>query len=268
MVSFRGASADAYAALEGRLAAVPATAAAQAADDLFGVADALRSEGTLRRFATDQSVVGEARTGVVRDVFTGKIGAEALDVVGDAAGRRWTKARDLADALEQLGVVASVRSVGDDADRLVDELFTVRRLVTEHSDLRNALSDPVRSAADKGALVADLLSGRSLDATVQLVRQALSGSHRTVVAALEDYERVAADARGENVATVHVAAALQDSEQQRLAAALTRQYGRPIHLNVVVDAGVLGGIRVEIGDDVIDGTVASRLDDARRKIAG
>jgi F-type H+-transporting ATPase subunit delta len=41
-----------------------------------------------------------------------------------------------------------------------------------------------------------------------------------------------------------------------------------VHLNVVVDPEVIGGIRVEIGDDVIDGTVSSRLDDAGRKLAG
>jgi F-type H+-transporting ATPase subunit delta len=49
---------------------------------------------------------------------------------------------------------------------------------------------------------------------------------------------------------------------------LARQYDRPVHLNVVVDPDVIGGIRVEIGDDVIDGTVVSRLDDARRRLAG
>ena len=65
-----------------------------------------------------------------------------------------------------------------------------------------------------------------------------------------------------------VARALSASDQERLAAALTRQYGRPVHLNIVIDPEVLGGLRVEIGDDVIDGTVVSRLDDARRKIAG
>ena len=57
-------------------------------------------------------------------------------------------------------------------------------------------------------------------------------------------------------------------DAQRLQDALARQYGRPVHLNVVVDPEVIGGIRVEIGDDVIDGTVASRLDDARRRLAG
>lgn len=268
MVSFRGASADGYAAVADRVGAVPQAEAAATADDLFAVAQTLRGEGTLRRFATDQSIASEARQGVVRDVFSGKVGAEALDVLGVAASRRWTRSRDLADALEQAGVVSAVRSAGEEVDRLVDELFAVRRTVTEHSDLRNALSDPVRSSADKSALVAGLLSGKALEATVQLVRQAISGSHRTIVVALEEYESVAADVRGQGVATVHVAAPLSDADQQRLASALSSQYGRPVHLNVVVDPAVLGGIRVEIGDDVIDGTVASRLDDARRKIAG
>ncbi|MBU2696776.1 F0F1 ATP synthase subunit delta [Pimelobacter sp. 30-1] len=268
MVSFRGASAEAMATLTDQLGGVAEGSAARVADDLFAAAAGIRSEGTLRRFVTDQSVPAQAREGVVRDVFSGKVDPAALQVLATAAGQRWTRARDLADALEQLGVVASVRSVGLQASTLVDELFGVRQLVTANHDLRNALSDPSRTVADKAGLVETLLGGRTLPATVQLTRQALSGSYRTVVAALEDYERTAAQVNGEGVATVHAARPLDPAVQHRLAAALTQQYGRPVHLNVLVDATVVGGLRVEIGDDVIDGTVASRLDDARRKIAG
>jgi F-type H+-transporting ATPase subunit delta len=53
-----------------------------------------------------------------------------------------------------------------------------------------------------------------------------------------------------------------------MADVLGRQYHTTVHLNVVVDPDVLGGVRVEIGDEVIDGTIASRLDDARRSLAG
>jgi F-type H+-transporting ATPase subunit delta len=41
-----------------------------------------------------------------------------------------------------------------------------------------------------------------------------------------------------------------------------------VHLNVVVDPAVMGGVRVEIGDEVIDGTVAGRLTEAGRLLAG
>ncbi len=67
---------------------------------------------------------------------------------------------------------------------------------------------------------------------------------------------------------MRVARELPDGDLQRLQGALARQYDRPVQLNVVVDPEVVGGVKVEIGDDVIDGTVASRLDDARRRLAG
>jgi F-type H+-transporting ATPase subunit delta len=89
-----------------------------------------------------------------------------------------------------------------------------------------------------------------------------------VGAAIHEYQKVAAGVHGEGVAKVRTARALSDDERTRLQRGLASQYDRPIHLNVVVDPAVLGGIRVEIGDDVIDGTVAARLADARRKLAG
>ena len=268
MASFRSASADAVAALTDQLGAVAESSAAKVGGELFSVAGTLRSEGTLRRFVTDQSVAPEARKGLVHQVFSAHVDAVTLDLVSEAAARKWSQPRDVADALEQVGVIAVVRSVGLQSSALVDELFSVRELVNDNSELRNALSDPSRSLADRSGLVDTLLGTKVQPATIQLIHQALFGSYRTVGAALEDYEAIAAGVQGEGVATVRVARPLKDADQQRLSAALTRQYGRPVHLNVVVEPEVLGGLRIEIGDDVIDGTVSSRLDDARRKIAG
>ena len=57
---------------------------------------------------------------------------------------------------------------------------------------------------------------------------------------------------------------LADEERARLAAGLAAIYGGTVHVNTVVDPGVMGGIKVEIGDEVIDGTVIRKLDAARR----
>ncbi len=268
--AMRGASADALAALtsdlESRLRS--GADASRIGDDLFTVSSVLRAEAALRRVATDASVDAAAKAGLVGQIFGGRVDQNTLDLLGSAVGRRWTVSRDLADALEHLGEVAVVRSAGDDSGRLADELFEYGQTVNDNPSLRDALSDPSRSQHDKAGLVRSLLGGRALPATVTLAQQALTGSYRTVAAALTTYQQVAASVHDERVATVRVAHPLSDADRQRLSDALARQYDRRIHLNVVVDPGVIGGIKVEVGDDVIDGTVANRLDEARRSLAG
>ena len=269
----RGASAEAYDTLAGRLASTLSSGSASGYDvarDLFGVAAVLRSEPSLRRVLTDVSVGSSAKSGLVRQVFGGQLTDGALDVVAEAAAQRWAAMRDLGDSLEQLAVVAVVRAAEADgeADAVEEQLFVVERLVADNPGLRDALADPARSVEDKQHLLRGLLEGRAARGTIQLVEQSVSGTHRTVGLAIEAYQRTAASERDRVVALVRVARPLSDTESERLKAALTRQYSRQVDLNVLVDPSVLGGVRVEVGDDVIDGTVASRLDGARRKLAG
>lgn len=275
-MDFRGASADAVAALTEELLALISglavsaspEAAAKAADTLFEVSQTLRAEAALRRFVTDASVPQEAKTGLVGELFGGKVDATGLGVVESAVKHRWTHAGDLSDAVERLSEIAAVRSAGGEAKRLADELFAVQQAVQETPELRDALSDPARTTEDKAALVDTLLGGKALPATVTLTKQALAGTYRTASAALGEYQKVAASVADEGTAVVRVAAPLSEAETTRLAAALARKYGREVHLNVVVDPAVVGGIKVSIGDDVIDGTVSSRLEGAQRALAG
>ncbi|GEP34497.1 hypothetical protein NSZ01_22650 [Nocardioides szechwanensis] len=269
-MSVRGASAEAGAGLRDQLGQVknPGTSLGQ---DLFGVAAVLRSEPALRRLATDVSTDSSAKSGLMRSIFEGKIEEAALDLVADAVSRRWTATRDLADTLEQLGVIAVVRSVGTkaaDTTRLSDELFVIGQTINDNPELRTALGDPARSVEDKRTLLRSLLEGKVLPEALALAEQALSGAYRTVGLAIADYQKIAASVHEESVAKVRVAQGLSDADRTRLQRALSKQYGREVHLNVTVDPALLGGMRVEIGDDVIDGTVAARIDEARRKLAG
>ena len=268
----RGASAESLATLTETLGSSVASGADAAAlgDHLFGASAVLRREPGLRRVATDTSVAPEAKGNLVRDVFRERLDSASLELVAKAASLRWARARDLGDALEQLGVIAVVKGADNagHADALEEELFGFGRIVTENPDLRDALSDPARSTEDKRALVRGLLEGRATAATIRLAEQSVDGSHRTVSVAIEEYQKVAAAHRDRVVATVRVATELSDGDKQRLERALSGQYDREVHLNVVVDPEIIGGMKVEIGDEVIDGTVASRLDDARRRLAG
>ena len=265
----RGASAEAMATLTDQLGK-PATLAdaATIGDELFSIADLLRGNAALRRFATDASLEAQAKQGFARQAFEGKMSAASLGIVETAFGHRWTSQRDLADVLERLSEIAIAKSTGAKAGQLADELFGVGRLLADNPELRDALANPGRSVDDRLALVDTVLGGQVLPATATLTKQALAGTYGTLTASLEVYRSIVADTVGEGVATVRVAQPLADKERERLRESLSQQYGREIHINEVVDPDVIGGIRVDIGDDVIDGTVAGRLDDARRRLVG
>jgi F-type H+-transporting ATPase subunit delta len=267
----RGSSADALATLVEELAArADEGEPGRIADDLFAVAGLLRQSPTLRRVATDVSVAAKAKSDVLRGLVQDQIDPASMDLLDKAVGLRWSATRDLADALDHLAVIAVVKDAerAGHADAVEDELFEFSRVVEENSELRDALSDRTRSLDDKRQLVRTLLEGKAGPPTIRLVEQALTGTFRTVTLALEAFRKIAAEHRNRLVAVVRVADDLDDSEVQRLESALSDQYGRPVHVNVRRDPHVIGGVKVEIGDDVIDGTVATRLDEARRRLAG
>ncbi|RNL80019.1 F0F1 ATP synthase subunit delta [Nocardioides marmorisolisilvae] len=267
-----GSSGASVARMNDELSAVIGGGADGAAlgDGLLAAAAVLRDQVALRRAVTDPSTESEAKSGLARSVFGSHLDGKVLDLVAGAAGSRWGSSRDLPEALEKLGVTAIVKGADSagEGDRLEDELFAFGRAVVENPDLRSALSDPARSVADKQGLVAALLDGKAASATVRLAREAVTGTHGTVTKALEEYSRTAAGARQRLVATVRVASALTAEQSTRLAAALGKENARPVHLNTVVDPSVVGGIHVEIGDFVVDGSISARVDDARRQVAG
>jgi F-type H+-transporting ATPase subunit delta len=269
--SLRGPSAEALSVLEKQLGSdlgdVGSRKASEVGTNLFELARVLRQEPRLRRALTDVSADPSAKAELATALFSGKVDDIATGLVAKAAEQRWTATHDLPDVLERLGVERLVRSA-EDPGRIADELFAVERMLHSAPELRIALADPARSVADKQGLLESLLSGKTLAATARLVELAVSGSHRTVGLALADYQRIAASVQDGRVATVRTARQLTDAEVRRLEAALKRQYHRTVHLNMVVEPDLIGGLRIEIGDDVIDGSVANRLDDARRRLVG
>jgi F-type H+-transporting ATPase subunit delta len=264
----RGASAEARKELLQREGGSPTLdESAVLGEQLLAMAEVLRHEPALRRLCTDGSVEGEAKAGLAGEVFSGKVTDQALDIARNAVQRRWTSPRDLADVLEELGIQALVRSSGAKSSEVSDELFAVAQLIEANRDLRETLSDPTRADDDKCGLLDAMFGGKVLPATVRLVRQAERSEH-PIGRALLEIERIVAGVQEELLAVVRTAKPLGDAETARLVEALGKAYDANVHLHVVEDPSLIGGLRVEIGDDVIDGTLASRLDDARRRLAG
>lgn len=253
-------------ALDGVLDARRADAAL--AEDLFALADAIAGQPALRRALTDPSTPDEARAGLAGALFGSRVGADATAVAAEAARLRWTSASALAAALERQGVRALLQTAHDagELDEVEDQLFKVERLVAAHPDLRATLADR-RTALDARAdLLGGLLQGRVLPVTLRLARRAVAARERTFHLTVEAYLKTAADLRARAVATVEVARPLSDDQLHRLTEALRRQVGRDVKVRVVVDPTVLGGARVRLGHEVIEGTVSGRLHDAHRRL--
>lgn len=259
---------------EARLSALDALLDDQRADesvaeDLFSVVDALSEQSALRRALTDPTTPDEARAQLVGALFTGRIGDEALRVLSEAAKLRWGTSGALAHALERQGVRALLIAAHRDGvlDDVEDELFRIGRVVESDRRLRAALADRRVALDPRADLIGGLVAGRARPATLRLARRAVAARERTFDRTLEGYLTVAAELRRRAIATVTVARPLTADQYDRLQAALSRQVGREVTLHVVVDANVIGGVRVSLGDEVIDGTVAGKLHDAERKLA-
>ena len=269
----QGTSRGSLASAQERLQTLLTTAGTDRAavgDALFAVTGVLDSSTSLRRALTDPSRDGEAKAGLVVRLLQGKVEGSVVDLVAGLARSRWARSRDLADAVELLAVTAEVSSAQErgELDRVEDELFRFRRTVDGDPALRSALTDRTAPGASKAELVSRLLEGKVSAATLRLAREAvLAGRGLRLDAVLTTYGEIAAKRREQLVAHVVVALPLEQAHRERLSAALRRQYGRDVHLNVDVDPDVLGGIRVEIGDEVLDGTISRRLDDARRRLS-
>jgi F-type H+-transporting ATPase subunit delta len=270
----RGASRASLLAARERLETVtrdPAVDLARVGDELFGVLELLDREPRLRRTLSDPARAREARAGLVRVLLESRVSAAALDLMETIARGRWSSPGDLTDAVEMIAVEAVVAAAERDGrlDDVEDELFRFVRIVDATPALRQALSDRAAPAESKRELVRSLLGDRAASATTRLVTQAaLAPRGRTMEKILHDYGQVAAARRDRLVASVRVAAPLAADQRDRLAAALRRIYGHEVHLDIDVDPDVLGGGQVTIAGESADGTIASRLHEARRRLAG
>ena len=253
------------------LAAV-VTGAPRAADmaalpsDLFAVVDALDSSVTLRRALTDPSTPESGRRQLAHNLLDGKVSKVAVNIVEEAVALRWGGGRALSDALERQGVRAQLLVAEREGtlEETEDELFRFARMVESTPQVRDGLGDRGIDLAGRRQLVEDLLRGRASETTIVLAKRAVAARERTFAHTMEGFVALAAAQKNRVVATVRVARPLTADERARLQTALSSQVGRDVLLQEVIDEGVLGGIRVELGDEVIEGTVAARLEQARR----
>lgn len=241
------------------------------ARELFAAVDVIDNNATLRRALADPTRTPEAKASLVERLFGGKIGFGAMEVLKAAAGQRWSSDRDMTDGIERLAVEATTASAENDgvADTFENQVFRFERTVAGDAGLRDALGDRTRSGADKSSLVSRLLEGKVTPQAHLLVNRAASAPRgRRFDRTCEEFLAGIAARRGQSQAVVTAAVQLSEEQSTRLRNALSKMYGKTVQTNVVIDPEVVGGIKVQIGDDVIDGTISRRLEEARTHLSG
>ncbi|EST29278.1 F0F1 ATP synthase subunit delta [Streptomycetaceae bacterium MP113-05] len=245
--------------------------AVKLADELAAVTALLDREVSLRRVLTDPAQSGEAKAELAGRLLAGQVGGETVDLVSGMVRSRWSRSRDLVDAIEELtdgaDLIAAER-VGSLED-VEDEIFRFGRTVSSSPELRAALTSRTAKASAKTELLHSLLGGKAKPASERLVTRLVTQPRgRSLENGLEHLSKLAAERRDRSVAVVTSAVPLSDRQRDRLGAALASLFGRQVHLNLDVDPEVLGGITVRIGDEEINGSLADRLDEAQRRMAG
>jgi F-type H+-transporting ATPase subunit delta len=269
-----GASREALAAARESLDALmdsTSVDAAKLAAELAAVTALLDREVSLRRVLTDPAQPGEAKAELAGRLLRGQVGGESADLVSGMVRNRWSQSRDLVDALEELSSTADLAAAqkAGALDDVEDELFRFGRIADSNPALRAALTDKSATASAKGGLVRELLGGRANPVTERLVARLVTAPRgRSLEQGLETLSKLAAARRDRVVAVITSAVPLTDRQKERLGAVLAKLYGRAMHLNLDVDPEVLGGISVRVGDEIINGTIADRLDEATRRMAG
>jgi F-type H+-transporting ATPase subunit delta len=270
----QAASRQTFAAVQEHLDALapdtPPEQLRRVADELLSVAGLLADQPRLRRALSDPARPGADRAGLLAGLIGDQVSEQTRELLELLVSGRWSAGGELLTGCEELGVqalLASAERQGILAE-VEDELFRFGQLVAGDPALAAVIGDRSVPVARRATLVGDLLAGKATDVTVRAVTIALRGlGGRTVAGGLTRMVELAAERRDRSVAYVTVATPLTETEEQRLEAALATRYGRDISLKTTVDPRVIGGVRVQVGADLYDGTISRRLAQARTALA-
>jgi F-type H+-transporting ATPase subunit delta len=271
----QAASRQALKALRGHLEAVTTRFSTpegmtNLAEELYGVVGLLIAAPQLRRMLSDPTTPPEGRAELAGRLFDGKIGASTMQVLRDAVALRWSSPFDMFDALETSAddVLFGAAEQAGELDEVEDELFRFERVLDANSRLTTALDDAAAQAERRVSLVRELLGDKVRPITLRLLEHAVASRRKhSVPLALDDLLELAAARRERSMARVISAVELTRAQQDRLAEALTELYGRPINIRAATDPTVRGGLVIRVGDEVIDGSIAKRLAEARAGLA-
>jgi ATP synthase F0 subunit b/ATP synthase F1 delta subunit len=274
--SLRSASRQALTDLMDRLGGIADdlddAALTKLADELISVAELLEHEVVITRYLATRAEDSTPRIRLVERLLSGKVGDPALEVLRTAVSERWSDSADLIVAVEHIARQASLIRAerAEQIDEVADQLFWFSRFLDSEPQLATLLGDATAPPAKRVELLHNVLghAGKDLNPiahallteTIEMLRGEPAD---TAVLRLAG---VAVARHGEVVAQVSAAAELSDAQRTRLTELLSRVYNQPVKVQMHIEPELLGGLAITVGDEVIDGTLSSRLAKAQTQL--
>jgi ATP synthase F0 subunit b/ATP synthase F1 delta subunit len=240
--------------------------------ELVSVAKMLDGEIVVTRYLTLPSEDAAPRVRLLERLLSGKVGDPTLELLKEAVSERWSANADLIDAVEHVSrqALLEVAAREDRVDEVEDQLFRFARILEAQPRLAVLLGEYGAPAEGRVGLLRNVLNsatGRSnritnalLAQTIELLRGQSADDAVTFLA------EAAVARRNEVVAQVSAAAEPSDAQRTRVTEVLSRIYGHPVAVQLQIDAALLGGLLISVGDEVIDGTLSSRLTAAEAQL--
>lgn len=246
------------------------------ADDLFALSDLVQGSSRIALALTDPARSLEDRVRLLQTLAE-NLSEVALTTVEGALSAA-PSAQELPTVIETLGESAVQRGAQAEgkAIEIADEIFSLERFVRANQQVRSALSDRNREPKYRVRLLQELFGSSLSRPATTLALRAVSAVSRdskledsvSLTGNLRHMRRDLAAAGDTVVATVQVATPLADSQAERLRDILSRRYQKNIHLQVSVEPSVLGGMKVRVGSQIFDGSLATIIQETKQKLAG
>lgn len=239
-------------------------------NELFTITKVLDDSIQLERALTDPSRPVADKVAVLKELLGDNVHPMTMEIMTDLVSRRWSRARDIANAVEDFGVDAMMyyADATDATLQVSIELSELHSALLNLPVVRAKLYDYQATSEARVKLFREVFSGKTLNkVTIRLAEHATCNLRRrryleTIQWLINKFSRH----MGESMVTVTTATPLKKEQIKRLVEVYSAKVGRQVHINSVVDPTVLGGMRIQVGDEVTDNTVVAQLQNLHRKV--
>lgn len=238
-------------------------------NELFTITKVLDDSIQLERALTDPSRPVADKVAVLKELLGDNAHPMTMGIMTDLVSRRWSRARDIANAVEDFGVDAMMyyADATDATLQVSIELSELHSALLNLPVVRAKLYDYQATSEARVKLFREVFSGKTLNkVTMRLAEHATCNLRRRYLETIQWLINKFSRHMGESMVTVTTATPLKKEQIKRLVEVYSAKVGRQVHINSVVDPTVLGGMRIQVGDEVTDNTVVAQLQNLHRKV--